>query len=156
MKERYKMKKAFILIGIQACGKSTFCSQYLREAVHISLDDLHTRNKEKLLLTECIANGQDFVIDNTNPTKADRARYIPAAKEAGYTVIGYYFRSSIRESIARNAQRTGKARVPDAAVAATHNKLELPDMDEGFDLLYYVRMENGGFVTEIWKDESEG
>lgn len=149
------MKKAFILIGIQACGKSTFCSQQLSDAVYISLDDLHTRNKENLLLTECIANGRDFVVDNTNPTKADRAKYISTAKTAGYTVIGYYFRSSIGDSIARNAQRTGKARVPDAAVAATHNKLELPDESEGFDMLYYVRIENGEFVTELWKDESE-
>ena len=68
-------------------------------------------------------------------------------------MIGYYFRSSIGESIARNAQRTGKARVPDAAVAATHNKLELPDESEGFDMLYYVRIENGAFITELWKDE---
>ncbi len=149
------MKKAYILIGIQACGKSTFCAQHLSDAVHISLDDLHTRNKENLLLTECIANCQDFVVDNTNPTKADRERYISAAKAASYTVIGYYFRSSIGESIARNAQRTGKARVPDAAVAATHNKLELPDESEGFDMLYYVRIENGAFITELWKDESE-
>ena len=149
------MKKAYILIGIQACGKSTFCAQQLSNAVHISLDDLHTRNKENLLLAECIANGRDFVIDNTNPTKADRAKYITAAKEAEYAVIGYYFRSSISESIARNAQRNGKARVPNAAVAATHNKLELPDESEGFDMLYYVRIENGGFVAELWKDESE-
>ena len=149
------MKKAYILIGIQACGKSTFCAKQLSDAVHISLDDLHTRNKENLLLTECIANGRDFVVDNTNQTKADREKYISAAQTAVYTVIGYYFRSSIGESIARNAQRTGKARVHDAAVAATHNKLELPDESEGFDMLYYVRIENGEFVTELWKDKSE-
>ena len=149
------MKKAIILIGIQACGKSTFCAQQLRDAVHISLDDLHTRKKETLLLSECILRGEDFVIDNTNPTRADRARYIRPAKEAGYTVIGYYFRSSIHESLARNAQRTGKARVSDIAVAATHSKLELPDPAEGFDTLYYVRMEDGGFVTATWETESE-
>ena len=73
------------------------------------------------------------MVDNTNPTKADRDRYITAAKMAGYTVIGYYFRSSIGESIERNALRSGKARVPDVAVASIHAKLELPEYGEGFD-----------------------
>ena len=149
------MKKAFILIGIPASGKSTYYAKYLSDAVHISMDVLHKRSKELRLLQECIAGGKDFAVDNTNPAKADRAVYIRAAKEAGYTVIGYYFRSSVGESIARNAQRTGKARVPDKAVAAVHRKLELPDWSEGFDALFYVRMEDGGFVTEAWKTESE-
>jgi hypothetical protein len=32
--------------------------------------------------------------------------------------------------------------------------LELPSLEEGFDKLYYVRVDgNGGFVVEEWKDE---
>ena len=130
------MKKAVIFIGIPACGKTTFYKQRFSEYVHISLDKLHSRSKDSKLLANCIENGQSFVVDNTNPTKADRDRYITAAKMAGYTVIGYYFRSSIGESLERDAQRTGKARVPDVAVASIHAKLELPEYGEGFDELY--------------------
>lgn len=36
-----------IMIGIQGSGKSTFCKMYLPEYERISLDDLHTRNKER-------------------------------------------------------------------------------------------------------------
>ena len=67
------MKTAVIMIGIQASGKSTFCSKYLSDGfVRISMDELNTRNKEKLLLAECISKGMDIVIDNTNPKKENR------------------------------------------------------------------------------------
>lgn len=142
------MKKAIIFIGIPACGKTTFYKERFADFAHISLDELHTRSKEGKLLTTSIENGRSFVVDNTNPTKADRKRYISIARVAGYTVVGYYFRSSIGESMDRNAQRTGKARVPDVAVASIHAKLELPEYCEGFDELYYVRMSDDGFVIK--------
>lgn len=66
---KYSEKQAIVFIGIQASGKTTFYEQMLagRGYVHISLDILHTRNKEDLLLMECLENGRSFVIDNTNP-----------------------------------------------------------------------------------------
>ena len=149
------MKRAIILIGIQACGKSTFRAERFAGMTCISLDELRTRTRESRLLAECIESGRDFVVDNTNPTRTDRARYISAAKAAGYTVTGYYFRSSIGESLERNAARTGKARVPDVAVAATHAKLELPSYDEGFDELYYVHIADDGFVADKWGSEGQ-
>ena len=45
------------------------------------MDTLHTRNKENLLLQECVECGRSFVVDNTNPTKEDRQKYIRAAKD---------------------------------------------------------------------------
>lgn len=148
-----KEKIAIIFIGIQASGKSTFYQNHFKAFVHINLDELHTRNKENLLLNECVENGTSFVVDNTNPTRADRAKYILAAKEHGYIVKGYYFRSSISESVERNSHREGKARVPDRAIAATHSKLELPEYDEGFDELYYMHMENGDFHIQAWDEK---
>lgn len=148
-------KTAIIFIGIQASGKSTFYHEQFEDYVHINLDTLHTRNKEKLLLQECVENGSSFVVDNTNPTREDREKYIRAARDHGYRVQGYYFQSSVSDCIARNQNREGKARVPDQAVAATHRKLELPEYGEGFDELFYVRMEDGSFTVDKWKEIEE-
>ena len=104
-------------------------------------------------MEKCIDEAASFVIDNTNPTRSDRERYITAAKNAGYHVVGYYFRSAISESITRNAERTGRAYVPKTAIMHTHAILELPSSDEGFDELYYVHIENGEFITEKWEEE---
>lgn len=151
------MQKTMILfIGIQASGKTSFYKQYFAEKYeHISLDILNTRNKERLAIEHCIKQEKSFVVDNTNPAKTDRERYISTVKGRDYQVVGYYFKSSVGECIGRNEQREGKAKVPKCAVAATSRKLELPDYAEGFDRLYYVYIENGDFKIEDWRNENE-
>ena len=146
-------KKAIIFIGLQASGKSTFYRQRLaKDYVHINLDTLHTRNKERLLLEECLREGRSFVVDNTNPTALDREKYISAARKHGYQVDGYFFQSVVADCMARNRRRQGKACVPDKAIACTSNRLELPSYGEGFDHLYFVRMERDEFAIENWRN----
>ncbi len=147
------MNRMVIMIGLQASGKSTFCKSYLAEYKHISLDDLNTRNKERLAVMSCIENHEDLVIDNTNPSAEDRKKYFEMAKGSGYRIIGYYMRSVIAECIPRNEQRTGKARIPTAAIAATSKKIELPTYDEGFDELYYAEITDNGFEVSEWRKE---
>ena len=148
-----KSKEAIIFIGIQASGKSSYYHQYFSGYAHVNLDTLHTRNKENLLLRECVRDEKSFVADNTNPTAQDREKYIRLAKDNGYSVYGYYFQSAIGDCMERNRLREGKACVPDKALMCTHSKLELPKPEEGFDKLYYVRIENEKFVTEEWNDK---
>ena len=148
-------KRCILFTGLQASGKTTFYQQQFPDLVHVNLDTLHTRNKERILLDECFASGASFVVDNTNPTRKDRERYISRAKENGYRVIGYYFQSSISACKERNSRRTGKALLPVSALAATHRTLELPGWDEGFDELYYVRIDDSSFAVEPWETEEE-
>ena len=145
------MSRMILFMGIQASGKTSFYQKHLQEYAHVSMDVLHNRNKERQAIEECIATGRDFVVDNTNPTKEDRKRYFDMIKGTDYQVTGYFFRSVIRESVERNAQRTGKACVPECAIAATSNKLELPEYEEGFAELYYVSLQDGEFVVDAWR-----
>ena len=80
------------------------------------------------------------MVDNTNPTCADRQRYINAAKAAGYALIGYYFQSKVEDCLRRNSERPGSERVPDVAILSTAKKLEPPNWEEGFDRLFHVRL----------------
>lgn len=147
-------KTAFIFIGIPASGKSSFFAKKFKDTfIHINLDTLHTRNKETALIDECLKTNKSFVVDNTNPAKADRQRYIIPAKAAGYRVEGYFFQSVISECIIRNENRTGKSKVSNTAIVSISNKLELPVMDEGFDTLYFVKLEKGKFIIDNWKDK---
>lgn len=141
-----------IMIGIQGSGKSTFCKMYLPEYERISLDDLHTRNKERSALEAAFENGSNIVIDNTSPTVEDRSRYIKAGIDHNYRIVGYFMQSQIRDCIERNSFRTGKARIPNTAIAATSNKLQLPSRDEGFQELYFVSISENGFRIEDWRD----
>ena len=142
-----------IMIGIQASGKSSFCKSILKEYVRINLDELNTRNKERIAIMEAIQSGVDIVIDNTNPTKADRERYISTAKNHEYEAVGYFMQSRLQECIDRNEQREGKACVPRKAIACTSNKLEIPDYSEGFDKLYFVSISENGYKIDEWRSE---
>jgi predicted kinase len=144
-----------IFIGIPGAGKSTFYRQrFFDTHVRINLDMLRTRHRERTLFQACLACGQDVVIDNTNPTAADRARYIGSAKAAGARITGFYFRSRVSEAMRRNAEREGVQRVPDKAIFGIAGRLERPALSEGFDALFYVRCTGSGeFSVEEWKDD---
>lgn len=148
-------KTAYIMIGIQGSGKSEFCRRYLPDVFHINLDTLKTRYQEKKAIESCLEVACDFVIDNTNPTKADRLRYIPLVKENGYRVVGYFMQSILKECIERNDMREGKARVPAKAIAMTSNRMELPDKEEGFDELYYVANDGAEMTISEWREPDE-
>ena len=144
--------QAVIFTGIQASGKSSlFRERFFDSHVRINLDMLKTRHREKLLFEACLAAKQPFVVDNTNLSVNERAAYIGPARAAGFTVVGYYFRSVIAESVPRNAAREPTARVPERGIMGAAARLEIPSANEGFDELFYVRLTDDGFVVEPWR-----
>ncbi len=147
--------QAVIFIGIQASGKSTFYKERFADThIRINLDMLKTRHREEILVNACLQAHQSFVVDNTNPRIEDRQRYILLAKASGFEVIGYYFESKITAILERNRLRLGKERIPEAGIRAAYNKLQLPTLGEGFDKLYYVKIDpQGSFSVEEWPDE---
>jgi predicted kinase len=145
--------EAVVFVGLQASGKSTFHRErFANTHLRINLDMLKTRHREDIILKACIESKQPFVVDNTNPTPEERAKYIAAAKGGGFRVVGYYFRSSISECVARNAAR-GET-VPERGIRGTHGRLVIPSRAEGFDELFYVATtDDGGFTVQEWQDE---
>lgn len=146
--------EAIVLCGIQATGKSTFCKERLYSShVRLNLDMLKTRHREEVLIRACIDAKQAFVVDNTNPTRSERQRYIAIAKSAGFRVVGYYFESRIGDALNRNGERPAGDRISDVGIKGTSARLEIPGPAEGFDELFYVRIADAGFVVQEWRDE---
>ena len=144
--------EAVVFAGLQGSGKSSFFKeQFFATHVRISLDLLRTRNRENRIMEVCLETQQKFVIDNTNPTCDERSKYIGKSRDSGFRVVGYYFRSKVDDCLRRNEERAD--RVPDVAILSTANKLERPTFDEGFDELWYVRVEDSDFVVEEWENE---
>lgn len=149
------LMEAIIFIGAQASGKSTFYHQKFRDShIRINLDMLKTRHRESILLAACLEMKQPFVVDNTNPTLENRNRYIIAAKNAGFRIIGCYFESKIQELLQRNALRPAPVRIPEQGIRGTYSRLILPSYQEGFDELFYIKSINREeFTIERWHDE---
>jgi len=151
-----------ILIGLQASGKSTFAAErFAATHVHVSKDRLRNNarpeRRQRELVAEALAAGRSVVVDNTNPTAEDRAALIALGREYGARVVGYYFTSPVKGSLARNARREGRARVPDVAIFATRKRLAPPRYAEGFDALYAVRIvdEGGGAGEGVSEGEKQ-
>ena len=142
--------EAVVFAGIQASGKSSFYrARFFDTHLRINLDMLKTRHREQLLLRACIEAKQPFVVDNTNLSVEERARYIELARSGGFRVVGYYFRLQPKEALARNNQRTGKARIPEKRILGTYKRLCVPTTEEGFDELYHVCIDAAGcFIVE--------
>ena len=144
---------AVIFVGVQGAGKTEFYSRYFSGAyTRIALSEIGTRQAERAIIRDCISQGVSYVLDSQNLTREDRRRYFSRAHEAGYRIIGYYFPSTLEESLARarltydkNAQRRQKK---------AFDRLEPPEYNEGYDELYTVTAGYGGeFTAERMKRE---
>ena len=56
----------------------------------------------------------------------------------GARVIGYSFNVNTRPAVARNAERTGRGKVPTVAIFTAAKRLQRPSLAEGFDQLFRV------------------
>jgi AAA domain-containing protein len=120
--------EAILLCGVQGSGKTTlYRDRFAATHAHVSLDVLGSRAREAALIAECLEQGRPFVVDNTNPTVADRARYVDAAREAGFKVIGYLVEGDGRS-----------VHVGPGTAAATARRFVRPTPEEGFDELFHA------------------
>lgn len=149
--------EAILFMGVQGAGKSTFYKErFFTTHVRISLDLLKTRHREQRFLAACLETQARFVVDNTNPLRLDRARYIDLVKPRKYRIIGYWFDVPLDDALTRNRQRTGKQFIPERALHATSKKFEPPEFAEGFHELYTVTVVDSQFIVKpIQPDGSE-
>jgi predicted kinase len=134
-----------ILVGLPAAGKTTFYRRYFASTHrHISKDlwpNATGRDaRQRRLIDETLTAGLSAVVDNTNPTRADRAAILDAARARGAGVVCYFFDVTTREAVARNAGRTGRDKVPKVAIFTVAKRLEPPTLAEGFDQLFRLRL----------------
>jgi predicted kinase len=138
------MLEVIVLIGLQGAGKSTFRAQRF-DATHVVVSKDRFRNnrrperRQQRLIAEALAAGRSVVVDNTNPSAAERATIIALARSFNARIVGYFFSSPIAECLLRNAARPDRARVPEVGVLATAKRLAPPSPSEGFDQIWTVR-----------------
>jgi hypothetical protein len=138
-----------VLCGVQGSGKTTlYRDRFLATHVRVSMDLLRTRPREAAFVSLCLETRQPFVVDNTNPTVADRARYVAPAREAGFRVIGYLVEVDAAVAAARNAARAGRARIPDSGLRGTAARFIRPAPEEGFDELWHATAGPDGWRIE--------
>jgi predicted kinase len=132
-----------ILVGLPGAGKSSLYREKCAGThLHVSKDlwpnATKREDRQRKMIEEALASGKSVVIDNTNPTIAERAVLIHIARAHGARVIGYFFDVNTRTAVARNAERTGPGKVPNVAIFTAAKRLQAPSITEGFDQLFGV------------------
>jgi predicted kinase len=159
------MRRSFVelvvFVGLQASGKSTFYyERFSGTHRHVSKDLFpHNRDKNRRqehLIRAALSTGRSVVVDNTNPMPEDRRPLVRLGHGYGAKVVSYFFEASVRECLRRNEVREGKAQVPDVAIYATAKKLVAPSIEEGFDGLLRVRLNNSAFEVRGCRGRVQG
>jgi predicted kinase len=137
------MAEAIIFVGLPGSGKTTYYMDHFAAThAHVSRDVQQTPERELNLFRECLMNGRSLIVDDTNATRAARARYIREAKAASFTVLSYFFDTPVRTAIGRNNHRKDKKPIPVPAILRTAKHLEPPSADEGFDEIRTIAAES--------------
>jgi len=115
---------------------------------------LRTKHREALLVDACLAGKTPFVLDNTNLTKMERGIYLSKAAASRFEVHGYFFESKVTDALSRNSMRPHEDQVPEVAIRDGCKRLQLPNREEGFDQLFFVRFDPiQGFMVDNWRHE---
>jgi predicted kinase len=135
-----------VMTGLPASGKSTLCRErFASSHVRVSRDEIGGSVAGLAGMVEAqLRSGRSVVLDVTAPTVADRASWIDLAHRCGARAVSVFVESSKADALARNALREGSARVPDMAIHALAQRLEVPTVAEGFDALTVARAVPGG------------
>ena len=138
--------EAVILCGVQGSGKTTlYRDRFLETHARISMDLLRTRAREAAFLRMCLETQQPFVVDNTNPTVAERARYVAPAREAGFKVVGYLV--EVPFAVARPATPRASG-WSDGGLRDVARRLVRPTPEEGFDEVWHATAGLDGWRIE--------
>lgn len=145
------MSKLLLLCGIPGSGKSTWAKDFIanndavlisRDAIRFSLlkegEDYFSHEKE---VTECFYNMvhkaletgmYDYVIadatHNTIRSRTDSLKGIAPHTIEGVEIIPVYFNVPVEVCKERNAQREGRARVPDGVIERMAKQRSKPDI----------------------------
>jgi predicted kinase len=145
-----------IFVGLPGAGKTTlYRERFAATHRHVSKDLWPNARRpgprQQKIIDEALAGGFSAVVDNTNPTIAERAPLVSLARRRGARVIGYFFEVTTRAAVARNASRTGPGKVPNVAIFTAAKRLQRPSLAEGFDQLFRVEIADDRSlqITEI-------
>lgn len=162
-----RQQKVFVLCGIPGSGKSTWIINQMRlmRDVLISRDNIRfmllkddddyfaCEEKVRNMFFQAIKNNtanDDFdnlYIDATHLTRKARSQVRSWIRRRPYQ-IAVSFEVPLEVALERNAQRTGRAKVPETVIYNMYHRYDIPSLKEGFDEIWHIDAE-GNITKEV-------
>ncbi|XGW29604.1 hypothetical protein V3C99_009003 [Haemonchus contortus] len=149
-------KEVIVIVGFPGSGKSTFAR--MLEVDHgymvVNRDTLGTWQKCCEHARVHLRSGKSVVVDNTNPNKESRSRYIALAKEMKVPCRCFALTCDIHQAEHNVKYRLLTQKSTNEVTAMVlrmyANKYEKPELSEGFDSVVHVN-----FVPSFDNEENE-
>ena len=152
----------YILCGPSGCGKSTYCKDKMELAhcVYVSRDviryeiikeeeDYFSHEKEVFRefvrrIVEAMINGYDCIADATHLNQFSRRKLTQAIDMyfTEYKIIYVTFNVDADTCVARNANRTGRANVPENIIRNMCRDYRAPSYDEDERAIDIIEVNN--------------
>lgn len=159
IKKKKKAKgKLIIMVGAPGSGKSTFTAKVAEyeNAIIISRDEIRFSllkenenyfSKEKEVFNTyssrilwALNKGYNVIADATHLNRKARLKLLRTIPSAVYaTLEAIWLNTPLSECLLRNANRTGRALVPETNLISMYKNIEPPSLSEGFDRIYIVQ-----------------
>ncbi|XP_067939267.1 uncharacterized protein F21D5.5-like isoform X2 [Watersipora subatra] len=149
------MQELIIMVGFPGSGKSFFSTNHLSAYIRINRDTLGTWQKCVARCEQELKRGKSVVVDNTNPDKETRARYLELAKKYGITARCFHMATTYKHSrhneVYRQLTNSKHKAINDMIVNAYKSKYAEPEQSEGFAEIVKVNI-----VPRFENDEQKG
>lgn len=147
------MPTLYILCGVPGCGKTTWAREFTyqrfeediryvsRDEIRFSIikdeEDYFSHEKEVYrkfveTITETLIDGFDVIADATHLNEFSRRKLTQSIdrRYTDYEIVYVVFNVDLQTCLERNAQRTGRAYVPEQTVRNMYRDFRLPTKDE--------------------------
>ena len=147
------MPDLIMLVGIPASGKSSYAKEHYKDYKIYSSDELReklfndvndqTHNDElfEYIHTNIIKDLQDgnnVVYDATNIYSKNRKEFLNKLSDIDCNKVCDVFNVDVHKCKLRNSTRERK--VPEEVIERMYNKMEIPSIVEGFDIIHFINM----------------
>jgi bifunctional polynucleotide phosphatase/kinase len=149
-------KEMLIMVGYPGSGKSYISNQIKIKHGYeiINQDTLKTKERCIKEAVKLMKNGNQIIIDSTNPSKEKRKEWIDLAKDNGYSVRIILMKTRIEQSKHNNIYRSlinneDREIVPDIAYNMYKSKFEKPELSEGIEEIKEIIEQTQNFPDDV-------
>ncbi|XP_032446323.1 bifunctional polynucleotide phosphatase/kinase isoform X1 [Xiphophorus hellerii] len=150
--------EVIVAVGYPAAGKSSFFHTHIvpKGYVYVNRDTLGSWQNCVSACERALKEGRSVAVDNTNPDRESRKRYLDMAKAAGVSCRCFFFTATLEQAKHNNRFRemapsnSKHAKVNDMVFHSYKKNFVAPNLSEGFSEILQIH-----FVPHFQDRQSE-